>query len=95
MKTHATFVGSDWHTWIGKGNPKDFLDPPNWKDGKVPPKRGASVFVPSGSRIETLELPRGMVLKQLHVELDPKGTPPEKCTRIEKIRGRINSIVAP
>jgi len=75
----------DWHTWIGKGNPKDFLDPANWKDERVPPKRGASVFVPSGSKIIEVVPPRGMMLKRLHVEPDPKGTVPEKCTHIRRI----------
>ena len=38
---------TDWHTWIGKGDTKDFLDPANWKDGKVPPKRDGRMRVPN------------------------------------------------
>lgn len=64
---------TDWCTWTGKGNPQDVLDPANWKNGHTPPKRGASVFVPAGSRIPISDALANFAIKRFYVEPDPEG----------------------
>ena len=70
---------SDWHIWVGDGNPYNLLDPANWKDRRVPPCHDARILVPAGSRIEASDMLKDFVLTGIMIQKDPKGAKAKTC----------------